>query len=472
MSETLSILIDWLDQHPHWTLMAIGLSAFVESLALIGVIVPGVAVLYALALLAGSAELNLTLCLLAAMLGAIAGDLLSFALGRYAHQPALRHWPFNRYPDWVTRGEQFFQRYGGYSVAIGRFVGPIRPVLPFVAGMLQMAPPRFIAINLASALLWAPLYILPGYLLGKLGRETLPELSNLGGNGMLNLLLLGLLLLIPLVAFGLHRWLHPAHPHHRRLGRSLQLEPLRSPRSHELPLASALLAGVALIGFALLSLSVVLGNPLAPLDLGLHQLSQLLRTDMLDHGFITITLLGDGWLLGGLCLVIALSLTAQQQRIAALHWLVAILAVLSLNTLAKNGFVTERPQVLLEPLHSYSFPSGHTSATTLWYSLLAAFIAQHWPYRRRWLCYAATLLPISAVAMSRLYLGVHWFSDIVGGLLLGLTVAGLIRLSYSRFDRQPIRWPVWLWPLLLLCIAGYIGLRFEHALQLYQIAAS
>ena len=77
-----------------------------------------------------------------------------------------RAWPFRTHPEWIANGEVFFARHGVWGVALGRFVGPIRPVIPLVAGILSMPARDFFLINLASGLVWAPLYVLPGFMLG------------------------------------------------------------------------------------------------------------------------------------------------------------------------------------------------------------------------------------------------------------------------------------------------------------------
>jgi undecaprenyl-diphosphatase len=55
---------------------------------------------------------------------------------------------------------------------LGRFFGPIRAIIPFIAGMLDMSPKQFLAVNIASALLWAPAYLIPGMLFGNSLQET------------------------------------------------------------------------------------------------------------------------------------------------------------------------------------------------------------------------------------------------------------------------------------------------------------
>lgn len=190
-------LIAWLTSHARWVGPAIFLVAMLESLAIAGLIVPGVALLFAAAAIAGSAQTEVYAVLAWGFAGAVCGDMASFALGRIFHQDIRRLSLFRKHPQWIDGGEAFFQRYGVMSILIGRFVGPIRPVIPLVAGMFDMPTARFVAINLFSALLWAPVYVLPGYLAGNALKWPVPEffwtqtLSLVGG--LLGLLLLALL---------------------------------------------------------------------------------------------------------------------------------------------------------------------------------------------------------------------------------------------------------------------------------------
>jgi undecaprenyl-diphosphatase len=95
--------------------------------------------LFAVAVLAGSGALSLSETLLLGFLGGILGDLISYFLGRHFHQnirrlPGLRH-----HPEWMAGAESYFQRYGIASLLVGRFIGPLRPMLPMVAGMCAQA---------------------------------------------------------------------------------------------------------------------------------------------------------------------------------------------------------------------------------------------------------------------------------------------------------------------------------------------
>ena len=156
----------WLSAHREWLGPLIAGIAFVESFALIGIIVPGVVLLYIAAFLAGSGTLSMEEALAWAFLGAVLGDGCSYIIGRSFHRRLTHIWPFNRHRQWIAKGERFFDEYGALSIVIGRFVGPIRPVMPLVAGMLFMPHILFFSLNFASALCWAPVYILPGYFSG------------------------------------------------------------------------------------------------------------------------------------------------------------------------------------------------------------------------------------------------------------------------------------------------------------------
>ena len=156
----------WLQAHQDWIVWMTTLIAFLESLAFFGIVFPGVVMLFATASLAGGCGLELWPQLTGAFVGAVLGDGVSFLLGQKGRE-SLRKWSFLRkHPEWLSQGESFFQRYGGASIALGRFIGPIRPVIPVVAGMMNMSSSYFYLVNVLSAVVWAVAYVLPGFMVG------------------------------------------------------------------------------------------------------------------------------------------------------------------------------------------------------------------------------------------------------------------------------------------------------------------
>ena len=201
LTESMQGLLDWAAANPHWIGVLIFLVAFFESLALIGFVVPGAVLLFACGALLATGVYPIWDALLYATLGAILGDGLSYWLGRHYQRQLCAFWPLSRHPELLQRGEQFFQKHGGKSVALGRFVGPIRAVVPAVAGMLGMSPLRFYTINILSAVVWAPAYILPGVVFG----ASLSLAAEAAGRLVALLLLLVVLLLVSL---WLLRWFY------------------------------------------------------------------------------------------------------------------------------------------------------------------------------------------------------------------------------------------------------------------------
>lgn len=167
IEDTLQSLSLWLDTHQDWILVCVAIIAFVESLAIAGIIVPGVAFLMMAGMAAGNANIDLLPLLLAGGIGASLGDGLSFWLGYHYQEHIRRSAIVQRYDHFFKKGEAYFAKHGAVSVLVGRFVGPLRPVIPMIAGMMGMPSKQYISINLLSAIAWAPFYLLPGYYLGK-----------------------------------------------------------------------------------------------------------------------------------------------------------------------------------------------------------------------------------------------------------------------------------------------------------------
>ncbi|MGR6870883.1 DedA family protein [Pseudomonas sp. HK3] len=161
-----SILI-FLSQNPAYIFVAIFVVALCESLAVVGIIVPGVGLITAASIMAGNLQLNVYLLLACAISGAFIGDLISFYIGRIFQPHLPNAWPFKNNPQWITSGHDFFHRHGGKSIFFGRFIGPIRPFIPMVAGMMDMPVRYFMLLNGLSAIAWGLAYLLPSYLLGE-----------------------------------------------------------------------------------------------------------------------------------------------------------------------------------------------------------------------------------------------------------------------------------------------------------------
>ena len=159
-------VILWLKDNPEWIALGVFGAAFIESFALIGVIIPGVVLLAVISGMAAS-TLNVFELVLIAYVASFLADILSFLLGTSISKSIDKLWPFNKYPNLLVQGRAFVKRFGILGVFVGKFIGPIRPLLPLTAGSLGMNFKYFLTVEIFSSFLWALLYTVPGYYAGK-----------------------------------------------------------------------------------------------------------------------------------------------------------------------------------------------------------------------------------------------------------------------------------------------------------------
>jgi membrane protein DedA with SNARE-associated domain len=165
MTSYFSALLDFVSAHSHYAHIAIFLLALSEAIPVVGTVVPGSTLIIGISALATDANANPWILLIAAIVGAIVGDGLSFWLGQRYHREILSFWPLNQYPQFIARSERFIARYGAASVFLARFTAVVRAFVPLVSGILRMSPRQFYAANILSALAWAPAHVFPGVLL-------------------------------------------------------------------------------------------------------------------------------------------------------------------------------------------------------------------------------------------------------------------------------------------------------------------
>ncbi len=156
--------------------------AFAESMAVISLAVPFTGIIIAIGALlcAPGAALDPWMVFFWGVAGASAGDAVSYWIGRYFQDKVPRMWPFRDNPEPLERGYRFFERWGVLSVFVGRFLGPLRAIVPLVAGMLRMSQLKFQVSNVVSAILWLPVLLATGCIIGKIVGFVLADVTNIG----------------------------------------------------------------------------------------------------------------------------------------------------------------------------------------------------------------------------------------------------------------------------------------------------
>jgi membrane protein DedA with SNARE-associated domain len=437
MGAWLDSITSWLSANPSWLGAAIFIVAFIECLAIAGIVVPGTVVLFAIAALAGSGILPLSEALLLGFLGGILGDLVSYFLGRRFHQKIRQLPGLRNHPEWIGGAETYFQRYGIASLLVGRFIGPLRPMLPMVAGMCDMPFVRFAGVSLIAAAGWSVAYILPGWATGAAIRLPLPE--NFWPQAAV--VGVGLALL---------------------LGISVQSSLRQKPYATKV---------IALTCFVLLG-SVFLGWPyLADFDQGIMTVVQASRSAAAENLVVMVTGLGDFRTQFCAAALLTILLVVTRQWRHAIFAVGTTLGAALINQSMKYTFARARPDVLTEALGTYSMPSGHASASFALFMTLAVLAGRGQPVRLRltWLLLGG--IPALAIAMSRVYLGVHWPTDVTAGMLLAFfTCAASLAFVQNKKPLEALPIKVW-WLVLpaMVALFGGFGLHsFPHGLIRYQ----
>jgi membrane protein DedA with SNARE-associated domain len=153
--------------HPYGYII-LGVITVLEASAFLGILVPGDTVVILSGFLAAQGKMKLPLIVAIASLGGIIGDNIGYVIGRRFGLPFLDRYGKRLHikERHTRRAERFFQRHGGASVVLGRFVAYIRTFIPVLAGVSRMDYKIFLAYNIVGGILWATVYSAAGYFFG------------------------------------------------------------------------------------------------------------------------------------------------------------------------------------------------------------------------------------------------------------------------------------------------------------------
>ncbi|WP_406868626.1 VTT domain-containing protein [Paraburkholderia fungorum] len=429
-------LLHLLAGHPVWTLTVICLAAFLEAIAVIGTFVPGSTAMFLAGALVGTGSLSLGWALLSAIAGAIAGDGISFWIGKRYKARIVQLWPFRTHPQVLDAGHRFFQKHGAKSVVFARFIGPLRAIVPVVAGMLGMTPTRFYAMNVLSALLWAPAHILPGVvfgasmlLAGAVSFRLVVVIVLLVGIVWLSFRAMGFLLSHASAwssAAGryLGSWAcrHPGP--FGRLARRL-LDP-EQPDASSIVVTSLIVLASGALFFGVLE-DVISGDPLVGVDLSVYHFLQSVRTPWSDTVLAGLATLGSVFTLTALVVTVVLWMLVERRWRTIGYWLAAV--VFSQLLIFALQFAMHRapPNELLSD--AYVFPSNHVAATVIVYGFLAFLLARRVGMLEGLLVTTVSTVVVFVVALAGLYFGRYWVSDAIGGAALAYIWVAIVALT-------------------------------------------
>jgi undecaprenyl-diphosphatase len=420
-----------------WAYIVLALLAAAESAAFVGLALPGEAAMMLGGFLAFQGRVSLGWMMVAGALGAVVGDSVGYEIGRLFGDPLKRSRLGRKVGEerWA-RAEAYLRAKGGRAVFLGRFVGLLRALVPALAGMSRMPYRTFLPWNVAGGVVWAPGFVLLGHLAGSSYRQVERIV------GRASLLLVVVVVVVGSVVVAA-RWV-ARHPDRLRALADRQLDRpwvarLRDRYQRQLAfLARRLRPGgvlglsltasvVALVGagwaFGAVLQDVIAGDEGALLDGPVQRFFVAEREAWLTPLMRAITDLGNAAVLAGLIMLVELGWWTRTRSWRPL-WLLAsaYLGAWALSDTVKVLTHRARPPAAqaIGDWTGYAFPSGHATKAAAVYGMLAALLAATTSsWGRKVALWTAAVLVAGLVGLSRLYLGAHWLTDVLGGWALG-----------------------------------------------------
>jgi undecaprenyl-diphosphatase len=441
-----------------WTYLLVGLFAFAETGAFVGLIAPGETVMLLGGAVAGQGAINLYVTIALAWTMAVAGDVTSFYLGRrLGREFLMRHGPrFGFSHDRLHQVEDFFSRHGGKTIFLGRFVGFVRAFAPFIAGSSGMRFRQFIPYSVLGCGIWISSVVVIGYVFSK----SIDTAINYAGKGAV---ILGTLIVVVVGVVWATRYLrvrenrveavrwmddHAATrwivAFARRHEKGLRLigDRLTPGGSFGLEFTS-LMAVLAVALFVLIAYIVVIeGNPgPTPGDETAIDVAEALHCGFLTGFSKVFSFLGSGAFVWPLTLVCAAAL-ASRRRWTEVCVLLAGMVLIQVGFSEVKAWVDRpRPPEPLVGTHGSSFPSGHAAHSVIYVWLATTIVVRLRPgMTRATLVVVAGIVVTALVGLSRVYLNVHYLSDVSGGWALGaaaFSICAAIGLVVSQLRHNP-----------------------------------
>lgn len=419
-----------------WTYLLVGGLAFLETGAFVGLVAPGEFTVMLGGAVASNGDVSLPLIIAVTWLSAFAGDSVSFMLGAHLGREFLvKHGArFRITPERLKKVEDYFARYGGRTILIGRFIGLVRALAPFIAGSSRLPYRNFVPYSILGTGLWSIALILIGYFFA----QSLNTVTDIVGKGLVVFGIVVGVIVALVVAYRFFR-----EPENRRdvvaemekrralrpilqLGRRLRPQFAflwRRLRPGGLGLEfTSLLAALSVGLFVLIAYwSVVAGDPgPTPGDRTAWDVAHDLQAGWLTDTAKAITTLGSGWVVYPLATVAAIYLAARRRWME--FWSLAIGTALIAFFVPEIKTWTDRPRPP-DPLISVdgsAYPSGHAAQAALYTWLAITFALRVGSgITRRSLLIAAGIALTALIGLTRVYLRVHWLSDVSGGWALG-----------------------------------------------------
>jgi len=435
-------LLDTIGLLGHWGYLVIFLAAFLESSAFMGLLVPGESVVVLAGVLASQGYFDLGDCLWVIALGAVLGDSVGYILGK-----AVGRGYFERHrrllflkEKHILKVDEYFERHGGKTIFFGRFVGFLRAMAPFVAGMARMPYRRFFVYNVSGGVLWSVSFTLLGYFFGQ-SWQLIEKWSGRAGVFVLFVLLIA-------AGFGyMYRtvvrrqaeitgWITSKYRvlvSDPRIRGFMERHPelvffVRERLSPESYLGLHLTVGLAISAafvwiFGGITEDILTGDPFVAVDTWVLTHVLYFRTPLVTGVMIAFTELGGIAAIIIVSLAVGTYLLSRKRFDYLITYIIAIIGGGLLVAVLKKAVHRMRPvtEFPLISIGGWSFPSGHAMMSVIMYGMITYFVCRDMrSWKLRGGLVTATGFVVFMIGLSRIYLQVHYLSDVLAGYAGGM----------------------------------------------------
>ena len=387
----------------YWIILVVSIA---EALPLIGSFVPGHTIVFFAGFLARLGVLNLWYVIIIASIGAIVGDIIGYELGKkYGYTFLEKHGHrFFIKKEHIEKAKQFMHNHTGKAMIFGRFHPLVRAFTPYLAGAGEVHPKKFWIFNVIGGITWAGVSVLVGYVFG----ASYEVVSKYIGKFLFIAIILSILII----------WGYRYINARRHIFAKYHLVTLT------FNIASLY------VFIKMLEDSFSFESALAPLDVWFNATMISLHSVWATSSLVFITDLFSPRNIIIFSILLAIALAYKKR------WYHFSILIMSLGlagagmTFVKYLVERVRPENSLIIETGFSFPSGHAVMALVFFSVL--FYIFYKDIANKYIRECAGALAIGMfllVGFSRLYLNVHWFTDVIGGFALGVFIlSGLVLL--------------------------------------------
>jgi membrane protein DedA with SNARE-associated domain len=436
----------------NWTYLVVGVMAFFETGAFVGLIAPGETFLIFGGVVAGQGTISLVVLIAITWTCAVLGDLASFYAGRrLGRQFLVKHGPKVQITEArIRQVEAFFDRHGGKAIFLGRFVGLVRAVNPFLAGSSGMPIRRFLPYDILGAGAWATMLLTLGYIFW----QSFDKVLDYAERGTLAL---GTVIVV--VAAVVWAYRHFREEENRE--RAARWVDVQLDRPGLRPLGKYVIYPVARW---LRGPLVFFWNRITPGDLGLELTTQLaiaavgsfayaanaiglrdnrtmpgdrtafrwadeIRHHALDTIARALTHLGSLPVVGAATLVTVVVLVMRRRIIESATLASGLIITYVAVHVATEVVDRPRPSHPLVETAGQSYPSAHAAYAFAWVAIAVVLTRTLPGLARTTAVIVAAVILAAAIGLTRIYLRAHYLSDVIGGWGMGATVFSLCGMA-------------------------------------------